>query len=197
MTNSALPETSAVTGIILAGGQGLRMQGSDKGLLEYQGMPLIEHVLAALKPQVSQILISANRNVAAYQRYGFPVLSDPMGGYQGPLAGIAAALAKTRTPWLLTAPCDGPFVPADLCQRLLSAALDQGGEVAIVHDGQRLQPLYALIQTALLPKLTAFLDAGDRKTLLWLERQRMVTVDYSDAPEHFRNFNRPSDFSHP
>ena len=115
-----------LTGLILAGGQARRMGGQDKGLIPLAGRPLIAWVIAALAPQVGRILISANRNQAAYAAFGHPVIGDEAGGteltgFQGPLAGIAAAMTRMETPWLLTLPCDAPLAPTDLASRLAAA----------------------------------------------------------------------------
>ena len=119
-----------ITGLILAGGQARRMGGQDKGLIPLAGRPLIAWVIAALTPQVGRILISANRNQAAYAAFGHPVIGDEavgaeLAGFQGPLAGIAAAMTRMETPWLLTLPCDAPLAPADLAPRL-AASLNHG-----------------------------------------------------------------------
>lgn len=97
-----------VAAVILAGGQGRRMGGADKGLLDYRGRPLVEWVLDALAPQVAEILISANRNLDRYARYGRRVLPDALPDFPGPLAGVLAALDAVDTEWLLAVPCDTP-----------------------------------------------------------------------------------------
>lgn len=182
-----------ITGVILAGGQGRRMGGRDKGLVDFQGRPLIEWVLAVVEPQVEAVLINANRNQARYGDYGHPVVTDALGDYQGPLAGFAAAMARVDTPLMLTVPCDGPMLPGDLAARL-RAGLEAGqAEIAVAHDGDRMQPVYALLRTDLLPSLEAFLGEGERKIDRWYARHRMVTVDFSDRPETFANLNSPED----
>ncbi|MEW8394895.1 MAG: molybdenum cofactor guanylyltransferase MobA, partial [Candidatus Thiodiazotropha sp.] len=110
-----------VTAVILAGGRGRRMGGEDKGLIELNGEPLIQHVITSIAPQVGQILINANRNQARYQAFGYPVIADSLLNYQGPLAGFIAALEAITTEDMLTLPCDGPPVPADMVERLYQA----------------------------------------------------------------------------
>lgn len=178
-----------VTALILAGGRGSRMGGEDKGLTPFRGRPLIEHILAAISPQVSHVLINANRNRQRYQAYGHPVVGDALSDYQGPLAGFAAGLAQTVTDDLVTLPCDGPFVAPDAVQRLLAARRRADAEIAVAHDGERMQPVYALLNRQLLPDLTAFLDSGDRKIDRWYAQRRTVTVDFSDCAHYFVNIN--------
>lgn len=186
--NNALPR---ITGVILAGGQGSRMGGQDKGLLAFQGRPLVEHVLAALQPQVESILISANRNQEHYQRYQHPVISDTLGGFQGPLAGFSAAMQAATTPYILTVPCDAPEIAPDMAARLWAALQRDSAELAVAYDGERLQPVHALIAVKLLPSLQAFLANGDRKIDLWYAQHRTAIVDFSDCRQIFRNINTP------
>ena len=94
--------TDNITAIILAGGQARRMGGQDKGLIQLGMKPMIEYVLNAIEPQVGTIIINANRNQAIYEKYGFPVVADQIGGYCGPLAGMASGLQLSETPVLVT-----------------------------------------------------------------------------------------------
>ena len=182
-----------VSAVILAGGMGRRMGGQDKGQLELNGRPLIEYVLETIQPQVKTILINANRHQAEYARYGYPVVPDLLQGYQGPLAGFAAGMRAATTPYVVTLPCDGPFSPPDLVARL-AAALEKGhADIAVAHDGERLQPVYALLPTSLSPSLESFLAAGERKIDLWYTQHKMVRVDFSDVAKTFRNINTPQD----
>ncbi|MGB1110151.1 MAG: molybdenum cofactor guanylyltransferase MobA, partial [Gammaproteobacteria bacterium] len=167
--------------------------GEDKGLVEFLGKPLIEHILAAVAPQVDQILINANRNQQRYQSYGYPVLTDELADYQGPLAGFLTGLRHCQTRDLVTLPCDGPFVAPDLVERLLNARLNEDAELAVAHDGERLQPVYALLNTELTASLNGFLDRGDRKIDLWYAEHRMAKADFSDTTDTFANINRPDD----
>lgn len=186
-------DPAQVTGVILAGGRGRRMGGRDKGLVELQGRTLVEHVLAGLRPQVGRILINANRNRERYATYGEPLVADALEGFQGPLAGVAAAMQAARTPWILTVPCDAPRVPPDLLARLARALAREGAELAVAHDGQRLQPLHALLAVALHASLQAFLEAGGREVHRWCARHRTAVADFSDRPELLRNLNTPGD----
>ncbi|HQU15662.1 MAG: molybdenum cofactor guanylyltransferase [Chromatiales bacterium 21-64-14] len=181
-----------LTGVVLAGGRGQRMGGVDKGLVSLCGRPLIEHVLTALAPQVGEVLISANRNHAAYRRYGCRVVADVWEGYPGPLAGIASALQAAATTHVLCVPCDAPDLPADLGRRL-AAALKGGDRAAVVHDGVRRQPLFVLLARDLELDLQRYLGEGGRAARDWLERVAAVPVDFSHQADAFHNLNTLED----
>lgn len=182
-----------VTGVILAGGMGRRMGGVDKGLLEWRGRPIIEWIIEALRPQVAGLLINANRNTERYAGYGYPVVSDSLPNHQGPLAGFAAVLAAAPTEWVATVPCDGPRLPGDLVARLGDGLRREQAEIAVAHDGERLQPVYALMPHRLLPDLEDFLAGGERKIDRWYAHHRMAAVDFSDCASCFANLNTPRD----
>ncbi len=182
-----------LTAVILAGGRGRRMGGSDKGLVELEGRPLIAHILNAIAPQVGTVLINANRNAKQYEALGYPVVSDTLDGFQGPLAGFASAMAAATTPYILTLPCDGPLVPPDYAARMMDTLEIPGSEIAVAHDGNRMQPVYALLPVRLMADLEGFLAQGDRKIDLWYARRRTVLADFSDRPDTFRNINTPQD----
>jgi len=179
----------AVTGVVLAGGRGSRIGGRDKGWLELAGRALIVHVLDALRPQVDALLINANRSLARYRRLGCPVVGDALPGFQGPLAGLAGALTAAETPLVLVVPCDGPLLPCDLVERLRKALVESGAEIAIAHDGERLQPAHALLRRDLRPDLLAALEAGERAIHRWYQQRRTVVVEFSDRRGAFRNVN--------
>jgi molybdenum cofactor guanylyltransferase len=178
-----------ITAVILAGGRGQRMGGEDKGLIELNSKPLIQHVIEAIQPQVDAILINANRNQTRYEAFGYPVIADSLLNYQGPLAGFIAAMQTIGTEDMLTLPCDGPMVPDDLVTRLEHARRAAGADIAVAHDGKRLQPVYALIPKRLAVSLQSYLDGGDRKIDLWYERHRVARADFSDIPHTFININ--------
>jgi molybdopterin-guanine dinucleotide biosynthesis protein A len=182
-----------VTGLILAGGAGRRLGGVDKGLMMLDGKPLVQHVLDAITLQVAGIVISANRNLQRYRELGHPVIEDGIPGYPGPLAGIAGGLDYAATRYLATVPCDTPNVPQDLVPRLYDALLREHAKMAVVHDGQRLQHLHLLCETALLGSVSRMLDAGELKVAHWVEAQGPVIVDFSDCTGCFDNINLPGD----
>ncbi|MGB5224777.1 MAG: molybdenum cofactor guanylyltransferase MobA [Arenicellales bacterium] len=189
------PEKNNITAVVLAGGRGRRLGGQDKGLMDLDGKPLIEHILELVTPQVSAVIINANRNQQVYADLGHPVISDNMADYQGPLAGFAVALAACNTDYIMTLPCDGPYVPVDLVSRLSAAMKDNDAELAVAYDGQRMQPVYALIPSSLLGSLQEFLDAGDRKIDLWYARHNTALADFSDVIDTFFNINTEDDLS--
>lgn len=182
-----------VTGLVLAGGQARRMGGIDKGLVELAGRPLIEWVLEVLSPQTGQLLINANRSQSEYAAYGYPVIADTIEGYCGPLAGIAAGLTAADTDYIVTCPCDSPLVPRDLVARLHDQMQKERSDLAVAHNGERLQPVFALLPRDLLPSLEAYLQEGGRKIDRWYEQNKMSVVDFSDRPEAFLNINTPED----
>lgn len=181
--------TRHITGVILAGGKGRRLNGQDKGWVELVGQPLVQYVIAGLAPQVDHILINANRNQDRYRALGYTVVDDPIADYAGPLAGFAAAMATAADNLILTAPCDAPRVPRDFAARLHAAMDAQQASIAVAHDGQRLQPVHALIDSRLLPDLRIFLDEGGRKIDSWYARHNFVKVDFSDQTAAFNNIN--------
>jgi len=190
-----LIQPQQITALVLAGGQSRRMGGRDKGLLPFGDGLLIGHVLNAIRPQVGALMISANRNQEAYRRFGYPVLADPLDGFQGPLAGFLAGLEQMQTEYLLTLPCDGPVVLPNLARRLADGLSQANAEIAVAHDGRRLQPVYALLHRGVLVGLRQALAAGERKIDRWYPGHRWVTVDFSDTPEQFSNINTPEDYA--
>ena len=153
-----MPELAS--GLILAGGQGRRMGGRDKGLVEYQGRALVDHVIARIRPQVNELLISANRNTEVYARRGYPVLADSLPGFQGPLAGVLEGLRVARNDWLLCVPCDMPNLPQDLLARMMQVAT--GFSIVIAIDDERSHPAVMLIRRSLATELEAFIQSGQR-----------------------------------
>ena len=178
-----------ITCAILAGGKGSRMGDRDKGLVELAGRPLIEHIIERIAPQVGHIIINANRNLDEYRRYGHPVVTDAADEFAGPLAGMAASLHYGRTPRLLTVPCDTPLLPHDLAVRLHTALQAQHADLAVVHDGQRLHPVFCLLCDRLINSLDRFLIAGGRKIDLWFEETKTAHADFSDEADCFDNIN--------
>ena len=169
------------------------MGGQDKGLQLHQGLSLFEHVLARLGPQVADLRVSANRNLARYARSGFPVLADGQAAGSGPLTGIATLLAACPLPWLLTVPVDAPLLPADLCVRLLRTAEDQHASIVVADDGQRAQPLFALYRSTLAEAAALAIADGERAVWRFQEAKAATRADFSDQPGAFLNLNHASD----
>ncbi len=178
-----------ICGLVLAGGQGRRMGSVDKGLQLLQGRPLIEHVLDRLRPQVAQVLINANQNMDRYGEFGCPVLPDRIGGFAGPLAGLDAGLHATKAAFLVTAPCDSPFLPLDLVSRLASARHAIDADVAVARTGSQPHPVFALVSTRVREHLSDFLRRGERKIDLWYASLKVVEVAFDDEAEAFVNIN--------
>jgi len=157
-----------VTIIILCGGRGQRMGGLDKGLINFCGKPLIEHILDAIKPQCKTIIINANRHIEQYSKYGYPVLADDLNDFQGPLAGFSIAMEHATTPFIMTLPCDAPLIPKDMVTRFIQTMQQADSDIVVAHDGERIQPVYALIKTSPHDNLTNFPQKGEQKTAQWL-----------------------------
>ncbi|TAJ93723.1 MAG: molybdenum cofactor guanylyltransferase [Gammaproteobacteria bacterium] len=193
MNINYLNKFADVTGVILAGGLARRMGGQDKGLIDYNGRPLIEHVLPRLTAQVQDVVINANRNLDIYANYGWQVIKDDLDGFHGPLAGMATCLARVKTPYLATVPCDTPYMPSDLIARLRRDLLANDAEICVAHDGRRIQPVFALLKAGLQDSILAYLQDGDHRTDLWFSRHRLTLSDFSDVPDAFFNINHPED----
>jgi len=176
---------SEITGIVLAGGRGSRMGGVDKGLQNHRGVPLALHALLRLQPQVGEVMINANRNLAAYESMGVPVWPDVQADFAGPLAGMLVGLERCETPYLATVPCDTPNFPLDLVDRLAHALEAEGAELAMAatrEDGMVVpQPVFCLLKAELLESLVKFLHAGQRKIDRWTAQHRVATVVFDDA----------------
>lgn len=178
-----------ITAVILAGGKGRRMEGKDKGLIKFDDRPLIQTVLEKLQPQVEHIVINANRNTSDYAAFGFPVIPDVVKDFQGPLAGILSAMESVTTKYIVCVPCDGPMLPGDLVNRLATQLLRENADIAVAHDGNRLQPVYALLSTHLQESLKQYLLSGKRKIDQWYSGHKVAIVDFSDTPDTFININ--------
>jgi molybdopterin-guanine dinucleotide biosynthesis protein A len=191
--------------VVLAGGQGRRMDGADKGLQIYQGRPLIDHMLERLRGQswgpALHIGISANRHLDTYATKGYPVWTDAQTGYEGPLQGLLSALQQARTGpaalhYLLIVPCDTPHLPLDLAQRLSEGLDATHTHVAAARAGGRTHPLACLLSIGLMPALQHYLGSGQRKVQTWMEACGVQWVDFDgpgDAPGAFGNFNTQAD----
>jgi len=189
------PSTAKITGVILAGGQGRRMGGVDKGLRELRGKPMVAWVLERFAPQVDEMLINANQNLEIYAGFGHRVLPDEIGGYAGPLAGLHSGLTAAGHPLIATVPCDSPFLPADLVQRLHGALIAQDAQLAVARTGDQPHPVFCLCRRELLPHLTSFLAGGGRKIDAWYAALRVAEVAFDDQPQAFSNINTPAELA--
>jgi len=180
---------SSVTGLILAGGKGSRMGGVDKGLQSFRGRRLVDHVYERFAPQVGGIIINANQNHDDYRSFGVRVVSDAIGGFAGPLAGLHAGLSISKRPFLASVPCDSPFLPADLVERLYQRIDETGAELAVAKTGNQAHPVFSLMRRGVLDHLTEFLKGGGRKIDAWYATLNVVEVAFDDEAEAFSNIN--------
>ena len=190
--------TEQITGVILAGGRGVRVGGEDKGLLIFNDEPIVKKVFKSLSQQVHMIVVSANRHVNEYQSLGVPVVKDRLPDYQGPLAGIEAAMTVCMTPYVLVVPCDAPFISRDLAQKLYDKMEETNANIVFAQgytdQGEvAAEPMFALMRSCMLSNLRTYLDSGRRKVLGWYELTDHASV-LIDDPLCFSNANTPEDF---
>ena len=178
-----------ITGMILAGGQGRRMGGVDKGLKTFRDKRLVEHAFERLAPQVAGVIINANQNLGSYRELGVRVVSDAIEGYAGPLAGLHAGLSVSKRPYLATVPCDSPFLPADLVARLHASLTREQAQLAVARTFDQPHPVFCLVRRDVLPHLAAFLAGGGRKMDLWYATLRVAQVPFDDEADAFRNIH--------
>jgi molybdopterin-guanine dinucleotide biosynthesis protein A len=188
-----------ITGLILAGGRAQRMGGIDKGLISFHGKPLIESAIERLQPQVSTILINANRSITKYSHYGYPVLLDETPDFSGPLAGFSVGLRHCKTPYLLTSPCDSPLLPTDLAKKMAVELEGNNWELVFASskeaDGKIWsQPVFCLMKSNLQDSLDVFLRKGDLKIDHWFKELRSGTVVFENS-QAFANVNTPEELA--
>ncbi|MDA1117395.1 MAG: molybdenum cofactor guanylyltransferase [Proteobacteria bacterium] len=176
-----------VSGIVLAGGQGRRMGGVDKGLQPLHGKPMVAWALERLAPQVDEIIVNANQNLETYASFGHRVVADAVGGFAGPLAGLHAGLTAASHPLAVTVPCDSPFLPLDLVARLHTALGEN--DLAVAKTGDQPHPVFSLVRRSVLDHLGAFLGDGGRKIDAWYASLKVVEVRFDDQADAFRNIN--------
>lgn len=180
--------------MVLAGGRATRMGGEDKGLIEICGKPMAVYIVDALKPQTVTVMVNANRNMERYRKMcECEVIEDSLGGFAGPLAGMASALQVAKTRFVLTAPCDSPLVSPSLGPRLYEALERDDAELAVAHDGERMQPVFALLSRDLLDSMVAYLQSGESKIDRWYAKHRTALGDFSDSASMFLNVNTPEE----
>ena len=199
MTHTISPQD--ITGLILAGGRGSRMGGVDKGLQNFNGIPLALHTLMRLGPQVESVMVNANRNLSAYESFGAAVWPDTSADFAGPLSGFLIGLERAETPYVLTVPCDTPRLPLDLAERLAQALAREDAEIAMAaapetdaqgHTQVRTQPVFCLMKIELSESLVKFTHAGGRKIDAWTAQHHTVVVPFDaagDDPLAFANVN--------
>ncbi len=189
-------ERDSITGLILAGGQSRRMgalgPGTDKGLITFKGKRLVDHVFGKLTPQVGGVVINTNQNHDQYKSFGVRVVSDAFTGHAGPLAGLHAGLAVSRRPYLITVPCDSPFFPPDLVERLFDAMAAGNATVAVATTGAQPHPVFTLVRRNAFEHLAEFMKGGGRKIDEWYSTLKIAQVDFADEAL-FGNINTPEE----
>lgn len=177
-----------VTGIILSGGRGKRLEGRDKGLVNYQSRPLISHCIDDLQPQVDALLISCNRNLDKYLAFGFALITDKRKDFQGPLAGVEAALRQCETDLAMIWPVDSLPIPDGLVSAMRDELEKSDADIVYLHQPHKSQYLIALMRTSLSQSLSEFLDSGQRKVRDWYATQQtVVSTEFSDI--EIKNLN--------
>ena len=171
------------------------MGSVDKGLVALQNKPLVQHVIGRLKPQVDEIFINANREISQYLTFSYPVLQDINADFIGPLAGFILGLQHAKHDYVLTVPCDSPLLPPDLAQRLLSALIENKGDIAVAKTDDNAHPVFCLCKKSVLPSLLTYLASGERRVSAWQKSQHYIEVDFSDCCDAFTNLNTFEDLA--
>lgn len=183
-----------ITAVILAGGQAKRMNGKDKGLVLFKEKPLISYVANAIRANVGSIWVSANKNLDLYQKYG-EVVTDSFADFQGPLAGISAALGCINTKYLLVVPCDGPYVASILVEKLTNKMIGSNAKLCVATENGHLHPTFALMDISIKTALDKYLESGERRLGKFFRDNQALEVDFSDQEKMFVNFNTPQDLT--
>lgn len=184
-----------ITGIVLAGGLGRRMGRVNKGLLPFQGRPLVVHVIERFAPQVDELLINANSDLETYAAFGYPVITDAIADFAGPLAGLQRGMSAAQHPLVATVPCDSPYLPGNLVNRLANTLKKNGADLAVARTGNQPHPVFCLCRRTLLPGLTTFLENGGRRIDAWYAALNTVEVVFDEMPEAFANINTPEELA--
>lgn len=190
----ASPVIEDITAIVLAGGRGQRVKEQDKGLIDFSGKKLVKHVIDSLSMQTKNIVVVANRNIQTYTDFGYPVVSDRIQGFQGPLAGIDAAFSSTGSSFLFCVPCDSPFIPNDVIQQFIKATTGNN-PIVVASDGHRLHPVISLIHRSVWPDIENRLAQGQLRLMDWIESAGYDVVDFSTCPNVLQNLNTMDDMN--
>lgn len=184
-------QVRVITGVVLAGGRATRMGGIDKGLQRLNGKALWRHVADSLEPQVTNLVISANRNLDSWQSSGYPIITDSLNDFPGPLAGMLSVMQQIESEWFLFCPCDTPFIPSFLAERLIQQK--KSSPVVWVHDGERDHPAIALVNREVIAELEIYLAGGERRVMVFMRKIGGHSVDFSDVKSAFINVNTLND----
>ena len=189
MNNFISSEFDQLTCLILAGGRGSRMDGEDKGLMDWGGHPIIQRLLNRFSRSFSNIVINANRHHSFYQSYGYPIVADRINGFAGPLAGIHAGLSVIQTPYVFVTPCDSPFMQAKVAAQLYYKLQNSQAELAVAEIGGRVEPLIMVLKTSLRDSLADYLQSNQRRASQWVLQQNHIKVAMNDLENCFININ--------
>jgi len=184
-----------VTGVVLAGGLARRMNKQDKGLIDYHNRPMVSYAVDAMAQVASTVFINANRNISEYSRFGYQVISDQTDNFDGPLAGMLSAMDHANTDILCVMPCDSPLIRAEHLTKLIDALTENNADIAVAFDGERIHPVFLALKTSLQASLKQYLEQGDRKIDLWLEKHNLIKVDFSQTADVFLNINTLSELN--
>lgn len=182
-------DQNKVTGVVLAGGLARRMNNQDKGLVAYNNRPMVSYAVDAIAQVASTVFINANRNIAEYKKFGYPVISDQTDSFDGPLAGVLSAMTHAETDILCVMPCDSPLIKAEHLTQLIDALTVNNADITVAFDGERFHPVFLALKTSLQASLRQYLEQGDRKIDLWLAQHKLLKVDFSDNADIFLNIN--------
>lgn len=169
------------------------MSGRDKGLIEWNGRPMVSYSVDVLRKIADPVYVSANRHLCEYESLGLRVVADGVVGFQGPLAGVLSAMKLAQTPYLVTLPCDTPLIDIEVLNRLVAAFLTEEADVCVAGDGQRLHPVIMIAACVLAPSIEEFLVSGERKLQLWLRHHKAAVVDFRDCAHKLANINTPEE----
>ncbi|UZE96440.1 molybdenum cofactor guanylyltransferase MobA [Alkalimarinus alittae] len=178
---------------IIAGGMGSRLDGADKGLLEWDGAEFALHIVNRLRPHTRKLVINCNRNSQHYWPLADLVVSDGDEAFNGPLAGLRSLMLASNADYLLVSPCDTPALPEDYAERMFACLESHPGATIAVDDGVRLHPLHLLVPVSLADSITEYLANGERRMMKWLKQNNLVCCDFSDQPDGFLNVNTPKE----
>ncbi|OOH89132.1 bifunctional molybdenum cofactor guanylyltransferase MobA/molybdopterin-guanine dinucleotide biosynthesis adaptor protein MobB [Pasteurellaceae bacterium 15-036681] len=193
-----MAQINEISAVILAGGLARRLNGVEKGLQLLNGKALISHIIERLSPQIGKISLNVNRLQEVYQQQ-YPecaIYSDNLTDFQGPLSGMLSGFQHLENEYLLFVPCDSPFLPLNLLQRLNTALTINDVQIAYAHDGERAHPTFALLHRSVVPALESYLAHGERRLFQFFQLQKSIAVDFSEQRQAFQNFNNPEDFNH-
>ena len=179
----------SIGAVILAGGLARRMGGQDKGLVALADSPMVTYALRTVRPLVDQCVINANRHLDIYEQFGVPVITDQLPGHLGPLAGLSAGIDALDTDYIFMCPCDSPFLQAELFEALLQGCTAADADLSVPHDGERLQPIFVVVNRRVKASLDAFLSAGNRKIDRWFDELNVLEVPAESFAQSFRNIN--------